>query len=265
MMQILIRVKNYPVVVVDIDNTATGRLYFDLCKQHCNQSLPFYRDSSIYTVEYMQELAIQADHAFGWDWFRNDYNIAQTAQLHKDLEYLLGTTGFHNIPEQYDGLLYDLHHCLHAIQFGNPSVRSDYFQMEWLTDNSVDLPDDFEFVSTITPGTALLINPYVGHNPLQIYQENDWSNLNSTCKFHDIIKPAIVLAPRRTPVTISAEEILAKFQEQDPDFVATHGAQKILYYSGFAKIGQATDPDLLHRIYSNPDPITIENVEFIND
>jgi hypothetical protein len=190
-----------------------------------------------------------------------NYDLTITAKLHKDLENSVGKLGFESIPEQYDFLLYDLHHCLHAIQ-NRPqdSLRPDHLQIEWMTDNSVPLPDDFEFVTQTNFGDLILINPYVGHNPLQIYRENDFSSLSTTCKLHDVIKPGIVLTNGKE--TITKETILAKFLEHDPAFVELHGPEKIKYYAGSAVIGRVDDVELFKTIKTCPTALTLEWIEF---
>jgi len=245
-MKILVEFYDQPELQIDVDNTETGRAYFDLCKKQNQTQQPFYRDTANYTPEYMVKLAYKAKQAFNWSWLPDHYDISITAQLHKDLENSVGKLGFEGIPEEYDELVYDLHHCLHAIQFGKTqSGRLDNFQIEWLTDESIPLPNSFEFSENTQYGDLLLINPYVGHNPLQIYRENDFSSLSTTCRFHNIVKPGIVLTNAEK---ISKDKILAKFIQQDPDFVKLHGQDKIRYYSGAAVVGRATDINVLTQL-----------------
>ena len=208
----------------------------------------------------MIEIAHQAKHAFGWNWFSDDYNTSVTAQLHKDLENSVGRLGFNQIPEQYDNLLYDLHHCLHAIQFGKVQPgRLDNFQIEWLTDATVPLPKSFEFTEVRNYGDLILINPYVGHNPLQIYRENDFTSLETTCRFHDVIKPGIVLTRH---VNVTKDAILAEFVKQDPAFVQQNGAAKIRYYAGAPVIGRAVDLNILAQVIESSGKLLLDRVEF---
>ena len=261
-MKIKVLFKDQPALSITVYDTETGRLYFDLCKKQNQIQRPFYRDTILWTQEYLQQLAVKAKQAFGWDWLHDHYDLSVTTKLHKDLENSIGKMGFSQIPEQYDQLLYDLHHCLHAIQHGHnkKQVRSANFQIEWITDNCVPLPKSFEFVPETVFGDLILINPYVGHNPLQIYNENDFSMLSSTCKFHDIIKPAIVLSNRNHHV--SKDTVLEKFLLNDPEFVRQHGADKIKYYSGSAVVGRADDIDLLKHLRNFPTHLDLESLEF---
>lgn len=259
-MKIVVQFCNQPAIEIAVNDTETGRLYFDLTKQQNDQQQPFYRDTAAYTHEYMIQLAHRARDAFNWDWIADQYDISVTAQLHKDLEHSVGQLGFNQIPQEYDELLYDLHHCLHAIQFGKTArERTDNFQIEWLTDNSIPLPKSFEFKERSNYGDLILINPYVGHNPLQIYKENDFTSLGTTCRFHDIIKPGIVITP---PVKVNKDIILEKFIEQDPEFVKQHGADKIKYYSGAATIGHVIDIDVLKTVQFSDDILVLEQIKF---
>jgi hypothetical protein len=260
-MKIKVQFKQQPGLWINVNDTETGRLYFDITRRQNQQQEPFFRDSALWTPEYMIQLALRAKQAFGWNWLHEHYDLSVTTQLHKDLENSVGKLGFEDVPEQYDSLLYDLHHCLHAIQHGQGHrARDDNFQIEWLTDNSVDLPNSFEFVTQSNYGDLILINPYVGHNPLQIYCENDWSSLDSTCRFHDIVKPGIVIGSGQSP--ISKQTILEKFQEKDPEFVHRHGAEKILYYAGSAVIGQVEDVYTLTQLKSTTDMLILEGIDF---
>lgn len=260
-MRIVVKFIDQPAIEITVNDTETGRLYFDLTRRQNEQQPPFYRDTIGYTPEYMIDLAHRASKAFGWDWFSDKYDTSVTAQLHKDLENSVGRLGFEQIPEEHDELLYDLHHCLHAIQFGKTDPgRFDNFQIEWLTDVSIPLPDSFEFKEVSQPGDLHLINPYVGHNPLQIYREDDFTSLSTTCRFHDIIKPGIVIstgAPRLTK-----DDILAKFIEHDPDFVQLHGQDKIRYYAGSAVIGHTVDLDVLTLVKQFKNTLVLDRVEF---
>jgi hypothetical protein len=260
-MKILVKFHNQPAIEIAVDDTETGRLYFDLTQRQNQQQPPFYRDTAVYTPEYMIELAHRAKDAFNWDWFSDHYDISITAQLHKDLENSVGRLGFQQIPEQYDELLYDLHHCLHAIQFGVlPCKRISNFQIEWLVDNSIPLPSSFEFKESVNVGDLILINPYVGHNPLQIYREQDFSSLNTTCRFHDIIKPGIVITSEAN--TVTKDTMLEEFIKHDSAFVDLHGADKIKYYAGAAVVGHVVDIDILDQVKQSKNTLTLDQIEF---
>ena len=258
-MKIFLKFYNHPVLAIDVHDTETGRLYYNLTKKQNEIQECFFRDSIIYNKEYMIELAKQASDAFGWNWFSEDYDLSITATLHKDLENYIGKLSFAQIPEKYDMLLYDLHHCLHAIQNTSNYTRSDNLQIEWMTDASLPLPKSFEFQEQCQLGDLILINPYVGHNPLQIYLENDFSNLQSTCKFHNVIKPGVVIA---NSVIATKDDILKMFKEKDPDFVRLHGEDKIKYYAGSAVIGRVENIKEFIKIKHSQKPLIFEYIEF---
>ena len=106
-MKIVVSFYDQPDIEILVNDTETGRLYFDLTRKQNEIQKPFYKDTSVYTPEYMIELAHKAKHAFGWNWIADHYDISVTAQLHKDLENSVGNLGFEQIPEEYDELLYD--------------------------------------------------------------------------------------------------------------------------------------------------------------
>ena len=260
MMLLKLFFKNHPAINISVDNTTTGRLYFDLVKKHNSQCHPVHKDNILWTPEYLIELAKIAKKELGWDWLSDEYTLDLTTKLHKDLEYSVGKTGFQNIPEEYDWLLHDMHHCLHSVQFGKKTqARTCNLQVEWFTDDSLPLPTDFEFISEINRGDLILINPYVGHNPLQVFMENDYSDLDSTCKFHDIIKPAVVISA--FSMKINKQEILDCFIQEDPEFVKKHTKEKILYYTGAAKIGQILNLDIFEDIMQSKNLLEFEKIE----
>jgi len=259
-MNIIIKLFDQPDIKVLVNDTESGSLYYNLTKKINNTQLPFYQDTAIYTPAYLLQLAQEAKRVLGWNWMSDHYDISVATKLHKDLENFFSEFSHDDIPEEHDTLIYNLHHCLHAIQFGNSGRQTSPFQIEWLTDESVELPESFEFTEQCSYGDLILLNPYVGHNPLQIYNENDFSSLSTTCRFHDIIKPGIVLV--QSISEISKEKILSEFKKNDPDFVNLHGEQKIKYYSGAAVIGKVQDANLFKSIMEFPGTLELDRVEF---
>lgn len=258
-MKIRVKFHGHADLIIQVDDTETGQLYYELTRQQVQQQQPFYADTSLYTPEYMITLAQQARDAFGWDWFSSTYDTSVTARLHKDLEHSIGQLGFESVPEQYDQLLYDLHHCLHAIQHGKTQPgRDEHFQLEWFTDCSGPLPASFEFSETSSFGDLILINPYVGHNPLQVYRENDWTSIETTCRFHDRVKPGIVITQG---FNCAKDVIVDAFKQHVPEFVAVHGEQKIRYYSGVARIGQVINRETFRALLQSPGVLQLDQVE----
>lgn len=252
--------KDQPVIEVAVDSTPTGRLYFELLKKNNSESKPIFKDNLLWTPEYLIELAKIAKKELGWNWLADEYSIELSTKLHKDLEYSVGRVGFENFPEEYDWLLYDLHHCLHSIQFGKTqAARDDNLQIEWLNDDCIPLPEEFEFSTTLRRGDLILINPYVGHNPLQLYMENDYSDLNSTCKFHDVIKAAVVISGFNSD--IDKQEILNTFKKNAPEFVEQVTEETLLYYTGAAKIGRVIDYDVFESVMQTEELLEFEKLE----
>ena len=262
-MQIDVQFKDYPVLNIVVDDSDSGQLYYKLNKKHNNIHTPFFKDNILWSTDYLIELAKIAKKELGWNWLADQYTLDTTTQLHKDLEHTVGKVGFENIPEKYDWLLYDLHHCLHSIQFGKTTKeRNCNLQIEWFTDDHKLLPDNFEFVEQICFGDVILINPYVGHNPLQMYLEQDATDPDSSCKFHDIIKPGIVI--NTFDKTITKKEILSWFKNNCKDFVHKHGEDKILRYGGNAKIAKVSNLTALQEIIQSPDVLELQGI-FFND
>jgi hypothetical protein len=143
-------------------------------------------------------------------------------------------------------------------QYGKTKPRrEEHMQIEWLTDTSCPLPESFEFSEISNFGDLILINPYVGHNPLQIFRENDWTSINTTCRFHDIVKPSIVITQG---FRIRKDTIVNEFKQRVPEFVARHGEEKIRYYSGVAVIGHVTNPEVFSALLTSSTLLNLDRV-----
>ena len=252
--------ENFDPLNIVVDDTETGKLYYQVQKEASEKYDAHFIDNASWTHDKLVELAKIAKSKLGWDWLHDNYTLDLTAQLHKDLEYSVGVHGFESVSKEHDWLLYELHHCLHSIQNGKNSKRTCHLQIEWLTDDFIPLPTSFKFSDNLNRGDVLLINPYVGHNPLQIYLENDYIDLNSTVKFHDKIKPGIVISS--FDYQIDKNQILNAFLENDSEFVKKHTPEKILYYTGAAKIGKVTNIDQFENIMSSDAKLKFTQIEF---
>lgn len=252
--------ENLAPIELEIESNRAGELYRRAHFEAAQTHTPHYTDNANWTYQRLVELAGIAKQELGWDWLQDQYTLENTAQLHKDLEHSVGENGFESVPASHDWLLYELHHCLHGIQHGKNTRRSCNLQVEWFTDNYYDLPDDFEFQDEQCVGDILLINPYVGHNPLQIWMEQDYSELESTVKFHDRIKSGIVISSYYLP--IDRQKILDAFIKNDPAFVDKHTQEKIWKYSGAARIGQVKDVEHFKTVMSYEHQLKFEKIEF---
>lgn len=250
---------------LSIQQSLLGDRYTNLVQENYLKEFPSYRDRIKYDSKYLRELAKQAKVAFGWNWELPEYDLTVTPTLHRDLERLLSETGFNNVPAEYDNLLHDLHYCLHIVQHPDEvNTRVGNLQIEWFNDNGFSLPADFEFQTQVKFGDCLFQNPYVGHSPVQIDNENDWDSLDQTCKFHTFVKPGIVIYTG-PGYSISKEHILEKFKRHNPGFVKKHGESTILYYTGFPVIGTVINKDDLQILVDYPTPINLSRIEFSHD
>lgn len=261
MPQLQVKFKNYPALNLDIAETAVGYNYANLIKSNYQQEFPIFRDRPKYTTEYMLELAKQAKEAFGWEWEADTYHIGITALLHKDLEVLL-SKGFSAIPAEYDHLIHELHYCLHIIQSGESiKERNGWLQIEWFNDDGFDLIGTDIFQHTMKFGDLRLQNPYVGHGPLQIFLEQDYTNIAQTCKFHDFVKPGINIVINDFGMDCSIDEILTAFKHNSPEFVEKHTEQKIIDYVGYPVIGRVTNLEVLRRVV-RASVLDLEEIKF---
>lgn len=189
-MRFQVTFRDTPPLVCQIVDTDLGRRYYNLVREQWQADpAAVFRDPQRYTVEYFLQLVEQAHGQLGWDWRRSQYDLATTTHLHKDIEQYLAQ-GFENIPAEHDEILHELHFALHAIESG--SQRNSWLQIEWYNDQGFNITAD-EYPSKINLefGDLRLQNPYVGHHPLYLYQQQDNTNILQTCRFHDFVKPGI--------------------------------------------------------------------------
>jgi hypothetical protein len=264
MMQILVKFNNQPVLICEIKQCLVGRQFFQLCKQNYTDATPVFRDPMRYTDEYMRSLCQRARDELGWRWGDHDLASGIGAWLHKDLETLL-VQGFANIPEQFDELVHELHYGLHLRQHGTKLARTSWLQIEWYNDDGFALDEDFVFDPVLKFGEIRLQNPYVGHGPLQMYQESDYINIAQTCKFHDFVKPGFNIAMIDYSGVPDLDWLIEQFRNSDPDFVARHGEHKIRHYTGYPIIGKVLNLDDLDRVKKSTHLLELEKLEFIDD
>jgi hypothetical protein len=265
-MKIQINFKNFSGLECCIQDTELGKKYFSLVKENYQQSFPIYREELKYTPEYFQHLAMQAKKEFGWNWTDSDIKqIGVGALLHKDLEILL-LNGFENISEKHDNLIHELHYALHLNQHKSYSTstrgnQTTWFQIEWYNDSGFELDTNFKFEKELKMGAVKLQNPFVGHGPLQMWFEQDFNNIEQTCKFHTLVRPGINVVHTDTQQTPDINKIISKFQAHAPAFVKKHGVEKIQRYIGYPVIGWVENLDVLQQL-KLASHLELHNLEF---
>lgn len=260
---IKVKFKGYNHLQLSINDSDIGRRYQQLVEENYETKFPMYRSQLKYTKEYLLDLARQAKEKLNWSWELDDYSIDVTTTLHKDIEKIVGT-GFNNIPEELDDLLHELHYCLHLVQDNRKPGYGGWLQIEWYNDSGFELTDTNIFKQQLTIGDVKLQNPFVGHGPLQIYTENDFTNVKQTCKFHNFVRPGINIVIQNFP-SIDKQKVIARFEQEDPDFVKLHTREKILNFIGHPVVGTVLNKTDLLTMISNNQSLELEGLEFTNE
>ena len=244
---VLVKYKNFPALEIELDNNSLKHDYKNLLKKNSQQP-PISRDPCKYTLEYFSVLAQQAKDILKWDWVRDQYSSSELVNLHKDIEVYL-SSGFQNIPEEHDNLLHELHYALHAIQSKNS--RGKWIQIEWFNDDGFQMPDDLIFSTRLEFGDVKLQNPYVGHDPIFVYRQRDFSSIGQTCKFHDLVRPGINIMIQLDHFNIT-ERYRAWYEIHAPDWIQQHGWEKVMRYTGWPRVGRVKNLDVLKQIAISP-------------
>lgn len=230
-----------PPLDIHIDNTPLAQKWLRLIYQNYkNDPTPVFRDPPKYTIDYLTVLAQEAHTRLGWNWDLNDLSLASTTIMHKDIEVFL-SQGYANIPEEFDELLHEIHFCLHAVESG--SKRNSWLQVEWYNDDGFCIsPEEYPGKINLEFGDIRLQNPYVGHHPLYLYEQNDHYNITQTCRFHDLAKPGICIAAQSSNFDkFNWEQYLNWFEQYGKDFINTNGLKNLIAYTGHPVVGQVTN------------------------
>ena len=252
--------KYLPPLILNIADTTLGQQYKELVKKNYENEFPIFRDRAKYTIEYMLQLAREAKKKLGWDWSFDHYDIGITALLHKDIERLVGN-GFSSIPAELDNLIHELHYCLHVVQDPKHKKRDGWLQIEWYNDSGFNLTGTDIFSHTMKFGDLRLQNPYVGHGPLQIFLEKDFTNIPQTCKFHNFVKPGINISLQDFNFPVNTDLILSQFKTHAPEFVEQHTEKTIKNYIGYPIIGNVSNLEDLHKVVNAP-LLELERIDF---
>jgi hypothetical protein len=244
---VLVKYKNFPALEIELNDNSLKHDYKNLLKKNSQQP-PISRDPCKYTLEYFSVLAQQAKDILKWDWIRAHYSLKELVDLHKDIETYL-SNGFQNIPKEYDMLLHELHYALHAIEIKNS--RGKWIQIEWFNNDGFAIPDDLNFSTQLEFGDVKLQNPYVGHDPIFVYRQRDFSNIAQTCKFHDLVRPGlnIMIQPEKCYIT---EHYRYWYEIHAPDWIQQHSWNKIMRYTGWPRVGRVKNLDVLKDVATSP-------------
>ena len=257
MTDIVVKYRGFEALEIELDHNSLREPYLDLVKKN-SQVQPISRDPQSYTADRLRELGQQAQDRLGWAWVHDQYTLDVTTQMHKDLEAFLAQ-GFHNIPEEFDDLLHELHYALHAVQ--GKETRGDWIQVEWFNDDGFAVPDDLVFTTELKFGDVKLQNPYVGHDPGFVYRQQDSSAVAQTCRFHDLVRPGLNMMITDCQFTIP-KNYLAWFQQHAPKWVEQVGTDTIMRYTGWPRVGRVVNTDVLKSI-SQAEVFEIENIQVV--
>lgn len=261
MLQFQVKFRDAPALLCQLSDTSLGQRYYDLVRtQYTSDSAAIFRDPQRYTIDYFIQLVEQAHTQLGWDWRRNCYDLATTTRLHKDIEQYLAQ-GFENIPAEHDEILHELHFALHAIESG--SQRNSWLQIEWYNDNGFDITaDDYPGKINLEFGDLRLQNPYVGHHPLYLYQQQDSIDILQTCRFHDFVKPGINLVIERGNfVPLDWNRYINWFHTNGADFIEKYSEADLIRFTGHPVIGHVVNTDDLEIVVNKP-YLEFERLEF---
>ena len=264
---IVVKFKDQPELYIKLDDNSTVSAWLELFKKNYQQEFPIFCDQKKYTLAYLNQLAVQAKNELGWDCETDIKSIKDTVLLHKNLETTLAK-GFSFIPEKYDNLIHELHFCLHKaeyIDFTTYSYNRHWLQIEWFNDDGFPLDTSFTHSHNMEFGSIRLQNPYVGHTPWQVYNQNDYKNIFQTCKFHDFVRPGLYIHTGDTQLKPQLDQVelvnyVSWWHNYAPEFVAYHGLDKILHYTGHPVIGRVTNLDALKTVANSNDILELEYV-----
>ena len=255
MANIDIKFKNCSKLNLTLFDNSTVDIFLKLLKKNLSKELPIFRDPAKYTEQYLTKLTKEVKEKLGWEWISDAYSIENTVKFHKDIENLLDKQGdFSKISGDLQNLIHEAHFCIHTIQYRKTTApRGHFLQLEWFNDDYEELPEDAEFTTSGEFGEIILQNAYVGHPPIQCYQQNDYKNIERTCAFPDRIKPGIKIQINQTSYKdIDWKSYEKWWKENCNDFVNKVTFEKIKYYTGFNRIGIVENKEQLRKILDEP-------------
>lgn len=257
-----VRFKDCPSLTVDVDPTPLAQRWLRLVKHNSlREPRAIFRDPQKYTVAFLRRLAHQANRELGWQWNVDDLSLTSTTTMHKDIEQYL-SRGYEDIPQQHDELLHELHFCLHSVESG--SRRNSWLQIEWFN-NSGFVINEHEYPAKLNLefGDIRLQNPYVGHHPLFVYQQQDSANIMQTCRLHDFCRSGICIVVDQNTQDRSWDwnHYLQWFSTHSPEFVALHGVHRLRCFTGHPVVGRVHNLKDLEYCLDLPH-LEFESIEF---
>jgi hypothetical protein len=265
MHDITVNFKNCQPLYIKLDSNAVAQEWKKLFQKNLEHSLPIYKDSKDDSVTRLQKLVSEANQKLDWNYNSNIQTIDDTVRLHKHIEQICAE-GFASIPAEYDNLIHDIHACIHHLEAAGEFTEINQvpphdgiLTLEWYNDDGFPLDRNFNHKLNLEVGDIKLQNPYVGHSPLQVYRTNDYSNINQTCKFHDLIRPGLtIVTDVHNRNDFSLSQYINWWKTYALDFVSKHGIETIMHYTGHPVIGRVVNieniPDCIN---STLDSITI--------
>ena len=263
MKQIIVNFQTHHPLVINLEDSETAELYLTLLQDNLTRTPPMWRDPMKYDIKYFRELCKEIKEKLGWDWDMTNFTMASTVDFHKDIEnFLEKDRSFRNIPGEHQNLLHEAHFCIHTIQHRDDNFpRGSSLQFEWFNDDYVVLPDNKVFEVNPGFGDIILQNPYVGHPPIQCWQNNDYKNITRTCAYHDRILPGLKInLTHNTKYGLNLDKYKGWWTDECADFVAINGMEKIIKYTGFPIIGQVLNKDHLEKIVPDKE-LKFEGIE----
>jgi len=265
MYKINVYFENHDPISIHLIDHPVAEKFFYLSRKHYQNHPVVFRDNIKYTMKYFEKLAAEANDKLNWNWKTKNITSVDTIVMHEDLEKVLNDEGdFSVIPEHLDNLIHELHYCLHNIQFKENPSRSGHFQIEWFTNKYLDIDDDFRFTTDIGFGDLILQNPFVGHNPLRCYTDNDFDDITRTCKIPVRIKSGIVIATFNKLELDDPAHYYEWWHTKGKAVVDQVGYSTILKYTGEGKIGEVTNKENLLKILQSTDILIFDKLEFFS-
>jgi hypothetical protein len=267
MSRILLKFVDQPVLILKINDNDVCNKWLQLLQSNMfRNGIPIFRDPKKYTKKYLAHLIDLANKNLNWDFVNQINSLADTTRLHKHIETNLAD-GFACIPEEHDNLYHELHYALHCVErynFNIPTVTSD-IQVEWFNNDGHPLDETFNHQLMMNFGDIRLQNPYVGHMPMQIWQQHDTSNISQTCKFHDFVRPGFRIQTilEKQNYNFSISEYMAWWKTNAPEFVKEKTIDRILHYTGHPVIGHVENLDDLQQVVSSQHFLEFQDMEII--